>query len=184
MKTIISRIFLSKSILLLCLTLVASGSALAATDGANGGACIAANQLQSSELQWNHARVINPAGNTRSRFVTCTATTGPQMVAPLGVLNYSIIETGSLYAYFAEGSAPDAEVSCIFREMAVTATTDVANDSVVKTITADGPTPNVTHTTFVALDGLDLMSTTSFTVTCLLPPGTGINAFGVTHSLL
>lgn len=157
-----------------------------AAEVANGNVCMAANLNQAFELKWDHARVENPATNTNSRFVTCSMGAGPQWLRPesgAAGLGFTAIESGGITAYFSADAAADAEVSCVFREMAVNATDTVASSSKAVTITADGPLPDTASGTFAAADGVNITLTSSLTVTCKLDPGTGINSIGISKTV-
>jgi len=155
-----------------------------AVDTINGNACIAANLAQAQELMWDQARVLNPATNPNSRFVTCTLTSGNQYLRnDMSALGITTVESGTLVAFFSADSAPGAEASCIFREMAGTATTSAGADTVVAVITADDPLPDTNGGSFAVADGIDIGVATSLTVTCLLDPGVGINAYTALHTI-
>lgn len=154
-----------------------------ASETANGNVCMAANLNQAFELKWDHARVENPATNPYSRFVTCSMGAGPQWITVGGSTTAAVVETGGLTAYFSADAAATAEVSCIFREMSVSATDTVPADSKVAVITADDPLPDTASASFVKADGVNIGLGSTLTVTCKLDPGTGINGFGVGKTL-
>lgn len=165
----------------LAVLLFVSPSTMAA-ETANGNVCMAANLNQAFELKWDHARVENPATNPNSRFVTCSLGAGPQWMrdgANSTSLQIAPVEAGGLTAYFSADAAEGAEVSCVFREMSVSATDTVPADSKAVTITADGPLPDTAAGSFVAADGVNIALGSTLTITCKLDPGTGINGFGV-----
>lgn len=163
-----------------------SPSAMAAAEVANGNVCMAANLNQAFELKWDHARVENPATNPFSRFVTCSMGAGSQWLRNDGAatgVNVSAVDSGRVTAYFSADAADDAEVSCVFREMAASATGTVPADSKVVTMTAPASLPGTANGLFADEDGVNITTTSSLTVTCKLDPGTGINSFGVSKAL-
>ncbi len=154
-----------------------------ATDTINGNACIAANLNQAFELQWNHAWVVNPASNSSSRFVTCSMTAGQKWLGAAGSFKLSSADSGGISTIWLAGASPASTVSCIFREIGEDNTTPAAIDSKSVTIVAPASIPGTRSATFVSGDGLNFGSQAlalsnqlrSFTVTCNLAPGTGIN---------
>jgi len=169
--------------LMLVVSAVVSINTSLAGDTVNGNACMAANLNQAFELRWDHARIENPASNPLSRFVTCTLGTGPQWIeSPPDAIKLATANNGFVDVYFSEDAAADAEVSCIFREMSNIATTVVATDMVMETITADDSLPDTNNASFEVADGIDIGLVASLTVTCRLDPGTGINAITVSKT--
>lgn len=154
-----------------------------ASDSVNGNACMAANLNQAFDLKWDHARVENPASNTLTRFVTCTATSGPDIFNDS--FQASVANSGAVTAYFSEGAATDAEVSCVFREMAANSTTVVATDMKIVTMTPaeEDTLPTTKLATFTEDDSIFVGLGSTLTVTCALPPGTGINQITVNKDI-
>jgi len=152
------------------------------SDRQNGNACVAANLNQAFELQWNQARVLNPGSNPNTRFVTCAITTGSQFMDHTDGLQFSSVESGSVVAVFMSDSAPGAEVSCVFRELSSTSTGNAGSSTAVINITADDPLPDTNSGSFLAAAGIAITIGSSLTLTCSLPPGTGINTYNATHT--
>jgi len=163
-----------------------------AYDVINGNACIAANLTQALELQWNQARVLNPATNPNSRFVTCTISTGTQYIDTTP-LNVTTVESGGVEAYFDADAAGDAEAACIFREMNSGFTGNAGQDTAIVTIeNGDAAAANTVRGTFEEADGLTFglilglfgnpTTTRTYTLTCELDPGVGINAYWAVHT--
>jgi len=162
-----------------------------AYDVINGNACVAANLNQAFELQWNQARVLNPVTNTNTRFVTCSLTTGPKFLDP-NSFAISIVESGGVEAFFDADAAADAEAACIFREVNSGSTGNAGADTAVVTIeNGDAAAANTVRGSFAAADGLSFTilvgfgspsTTRTYTVTCALDPGVGINAYWANHT--
>lgn len=166
--------------------IIASTPAMAAGEVVNGNACMAANLNQALELKWDHARVENPSTNPYSRFVTCSLGAGPDYLregANSTLVQFVTVQDGGVQVYFSENAAADSEVSCIFRSMPTGGTTTVATSSKAVVLAAPASLPGVVAGSFVSADNISINAFSSFTVTCKLAPGTGINSVGVSKTL-
>ncbi|WP_147250964.1 hypothetical protein [Arenicella xantha] len=171
-----------------------TGGAVHAYDVINGNACVAANLNQAFELQWNQARVLNPATNPNTRFVTCTISTGPKYMDMDPSLQITSVESGGVEAYFHADASGSAEAACIFREMSSGSTGNAGADtSVVTVVNGDAAAANTARGSFSSGAGLSFginigiggsaSTTRTYTMTCALDPGVGINAYWANQTL-
>lgn len=155
-----------------------SAMALTLVHSANNGAlCRAANLTQAFELGWDHSRVYNPG--SRDLWVICPIQrsldadwqSGGAALFPFD--DYYKDDDMRIYAWFGASANPAAQVTCILREMAWDVTDTAATNSASFAISqTGGGLPEAVSQTF----DVSTFGSGSFTATCKLPPGTGINA--------
>jgi hypothetical protein len=157
-----------------------------ALDSVNGSNCKAANLNQAFELAWNQARVINPSSNTVNRFVVCNISIGVQAIedgrAGADALLFTAVEAGAVTGWFDTGVTDS--ISCIVREISASQSGNAGVDQVTLTIAPADTLPGTRSVPWVADDGIDvaLLSGSSLTATCQLPPGTGIQYLNTVHT--
>lgn len=147
-------------------------SASAAYFDISGTACLAYNNAQADFLERSHVRIYNPRTSPTAIWVICPI---PRDHLTANLASFAVA------AYFQTAS----EVNCVFREFDYS-TTHVPNS---------GSQPGLFNSSSVtipppaALPGINVGvagsandtagANTSYTVTCLLQPGTGINLIAV-----
>jgi len=142
-----------------------------------GIACGAFNNSQADRLERNHARLYNPPMSGRSTWVVCPVQRVQEDVA--ASVNRPLFRVTAFFATQATGG-----VSCLVREFdnntvhqigdgGVVGTTGITNVASMS-IPLPGTLPGTTERS-VTLANDDTSIQQYFTVTCLLPPGTGIN---------
>jgi hypothetical protein len=167
------------SIFLTVLILVLAGAipSWAANNGVGGTQCAAYNNNQANELERSHVRLLNPSSNTRDLWVICT----PQIdssQATTGMNGYAI-------GFFENGT--EGDINCVMRgfdyytEHIPSQNPDAANTYYTEafTITNPGTAPGTAGINVYPTVDTFNDSTTIITYACLLPPGTGINLFGL-----
>jgi hypothetical protein len=138
-----------------------------------GVACTAANLNQALQLSWDHFRIYNPSAS--DYFVVCPVNTSAIGAADSDDDNVVSFVDGYVDVWFKTGNEPD--VTCIWRQMPYDAATTDAQIFMVGTAHSSGGVANVADILF-EIYGLGWMTSPDYhyqTVTCALPPGTGIN---------
>ena len=144
------------------------------TETTPGNVCQPANLRQALNrgMSWNQFRVFNPS-DTREFFVTC----GIQRTQDVASAN----DRGAVIAHFDVGYDSADDISCIWRTVSEQVTADnIASTVIAQTETINGGGLILPDTRFNnAYDFSDSSTDTNdfWTVTCLLPPKTGINNF-------
>ena len=144
-----------------------------------GNVCQPANLAQALArgMSWNQFRVFNPS-DTQNFFVTCGISRSADDNTP-SVFGYVV-------AHFAVGHNGVDEVACIWRSNSF----DVSDDNIATTVVAitgnvgipvgdTPPTSNFNNSFNLADQFNEASGDRAWTVTCNLPPKTGINMFGV-----
>lgn len=144
-----------------------------------GTACAAYNNYQANALQRSHVRLYNPPTNPQSLWVIC-----PIERVLEDIESTPLLVGGYVNAYFSLQSSPSAEVLCIIRdfdngtihEPGGVMSGVVNNETIILERPATVPEVSSTPWQFTS----DYTSEANYwTVTCKLPPGTGINSVDV-----
>ncbi|MCL7487084.1 MAG: hypothetical protein M8357_02775 [Desulfobulbaceae bacterium] len=154
----------------------------------NGASCRAATLNQAFDLAWDHARVYNPG--TKFRWVICPVEMATDYAAA-DLSSYMYAADLLVYAWFGAGSDGSTPVTCIAREMDPVVIDTTPTNAVVHDIAPTGSAPEVVLQAFDASGWTSqgaggtpgLILPFPATVTCRLPPGTGINAVRVSGGL-
>lgn len=160
--------------------LVVAAPAGAATRVAVAGVtCQAYSNSMADALERNHVRLFNPATSGQDIWIVCS-------IPRIGS-NYTVAggePTGWVEAFFDATSAVGAQISCAVREYAWTTTAipgapgDVLN-AVALTLNRTTTVPGVRDVSYALVTDYDGSDENFYTVTCRLPPGTGMNTINM-----
>lgn len=150
-----------------------------------GTACGAFINAQADKLERQQARIFNPLGNGRSLWVICPVQSPLSMAAgDVGLAQEAV--NGAIGVWWGEGVSDGSEVSCVVRRYSafsrhvpgVSQDGVLSVNSVVSQFDETTAAPYVDYLPFSLGSGASAESTWYLTVTCLLPPGAGINSIG------
>lgn len=146
----------------------------------SGTACAAYNNAQADFLERNHVRIYNPPTSPSGLWVVCPI--------PRAYIQPSVAPTFAAVAYFDSTTPVGTVVRCIFREflwssLHVPGDNSVVGDNgllnlvsrnIIRPASVPGVNVNIGTVAFNYQDW-----DTTYTVTCSLPPGTGLNFINV-----
>lgn len=144
-----------------------------------GVSCQAYNNSMADALERSHVRLFNPGTSGSDIWVVCDI--------PRTMANFTLAATppsGWVEAFFDATSAVGAAISCGVREYNWSTTAipgapgDVLN-AYALTLTRPPSVPSVAAAAYQFTVDYDASTEHFFTVTCKLPPGTGINTISM-----
>jgi hypothetical protein len=138
--------------------------------------CQAYNNWQADALERSHVRLLNPSSSATSIWVVCSV---PRTVANLTLTGTAV--RGYLNVFFDASSAVGSAISCGIREFTYS-TKDVPGvagsplNAVTVTLSRPSTVPGFRSSSYDLTTDYDSSSWNFYTITCNLPPGSGINS--------
>lgn len=165
-----------------CALLLTAVSAWAVRVDYPGVSCQAYNNNQANALERSHVRLLNPLSSGRSLWVVCGMNRDTDM-------NTAAVESGWVGGFFEAGSVGD--ITCVYRRFLPGTVhvpggdADAGNTLETATITltnTSGPSNNGYDETFTTATSTATTLANIFSMTCLLPAGTGLNMISWNHN--